>query len=89
MKKNLVSVVFDRKKRVKTTGEGKVEIYIYFNRVERKFITIATCNPISWKRYSKSEELQEQVLIYQQIVDNMIKRGEEMTIATLFSLSKL
>lgn len=83
MKKNLVSVVFDRKKRVKTTGEGKVEIYIYFNRVERKFITIATCNPISWKRYSKSEELQEQVLIYQQIVDNMIKKGEEMTIARL------
>ncbi len=48
MKKELVSVVFDRKKRVEATGEGKVEICIYLSRTERKFITVTTCNAISW-----------------------------------------
>ena len=83
MKKELVSVVFDRKKRVETTGEGKVEICIYLNRKERKFVTIATCNQISWKKYEKSAELRDKVMAYKHIVHNMEKNGEEMTIARL------
>ena len=83
MKKELVSVVFDRKKRVETTGEGKVEICIYLSRTERKFITITTCNAISWKKYEKSTELRDKVLAYKHIVHNMQKNGEEMTIARL------
>ena len=43
MKKEIVSVVFDRKRTLDKKGEGKVEICIYFNRIERKFITIKTC----------------------------------------------
>ena len=83
MKKELVSVVFDRKKRVETTGEGKVEICIYLSRTERKFITITTCNAISWKKYEKSTELRDKVMAYKHIVNNMQKNGEEMTIARL------
>ena len=83
MKKDLVSVVFDRKKRVETTGEGKVEICIYFSRTERKFITINTCNAISWKKYEKSKELRDKVMAYKHIVFNMQKNGEEMTISRL------
>ncbi|MBQ9286421.1 MAG: phage integrase SAM-like domain-containing protein [Bacteroidaceae bacterium] len=83
MKKELVSVVFDRKKRVETTGEGKVEICIYLSRTERKFITITTCNAISWKKYEKSTELRDKVMAYKHIVYNMQKNGEEMTIARL------
>lgn len=83
MKKELVSVVFDRKKRLETTGEGKVEICVYLSRTERKFITVTTCNAISWKKYEKSAELRDKVLAYQHIVNNMQKNGEEMTIARL------
>lgn len=83
MKKELVSVVFDRKKRVEATGEGKVEICIYLSRTERKFITVTTCNAISWKKYEKSAELRDKVMAYKHIVFNMQKNGEEMTIARL------
>ena len=83
MKKEFVSVVFDRKKRLEATGEGKVEICIYLSRTERKFVTITTCNAISWKKYEKSTELRQKVATYQHIVLNMQKNGEEMTIARL------
>lgn len=82
IKIELVSVVFDRKKRVETIGEGKVETCIYLSRTERKFITITTCNAISWKKYEKSKELRDKVMAYKHIVYNMLKNGEEMTIAS-------
>lgn len=53
MKKELVSVVFDRRKRVDATGEGKVDICIYLGKGERKFITIKTCTPKAWAKYQK------------------------------------
>ena len=83
MKKKIVSVIFDRKKRVPTTGEGKVELCIYFCRTERKYITIHTCSLISWKKYQKSNELKMEVSMYEQIVEKMITDNESLTVENL------
>ena len=83
MKKDFVTVLFDRRKRVESTGEGKVDICIYLGKGERKYITIKTCTLMAWKKYQKSAELKMAVLEYKQVVDIMIKKNEEMTVATL------
>lgn len=83
MKKNYVSVVFDRRKRVCVTGEGKVEIHIYFSRNERKYIPIHTCSLLAWRKYQNSEELKREVVLYNQVVELMEKRGEDLTIENL------
>lgn len=83
MKKEIVSVVFDRKRTLDKKGEGKVEICIYFNRIERKFITIKTCSSLLWQKYQKSKELKMEVKMYQQLVDSMIRNNEDLTIENL------
>lgn len=80
MKKNFVSVVYDRKKKVERLGYGNVDICIYLGNGERKFITIHNCNPIEWKTYQQSKELHTEILVYQTIAENMLKCGEDMTI---------
>lgn len=83
MKKKFVTVVFDRKKRLATTGEGKVELHIYLGRSQRKYVTLKTCNAISWRRYQKSDELKSEILLYEQVIELMLKKGEELTLANL------
>ena len=83
MKKQNVTVVFDRKKRLESTGEGKVELHIYLKRDQRKYITLKTCNAISWRRYQKSEELKSEIRLYEQVIELMMKKGEEMTLENL------
>ena len=83
MRKESVSVVYDRKKTVAKTGNGKVEICIYLGDGIRKYITIHSCNPFEWKEYQLSKELKEQVAIYRLVLENMIKKGEELTLDNL------
>lgn len=83
MKKDFVSVVFDRKKRLSASGEGKVELSIYLSRDERKYVTIRTCNKVQWKKYQKSEELAQEVSIYRSVIERMQENYEEMTIVNL------
>ena len=83
MKTTFVSVIYDRKKRVKATGEGKVEFYIHFSRYEKKYVTIKTCNPIAWRRYQNSDELRLELAMYHQVAQKMYDSGEEMTVANL------
>ena len=83
MKTTFVSVVYDRKKRVNATGEGKVELYIHFSRREKKYVTIKTCNPIAWRKYQVSDELRLELAMYHQVAQKMFDSGEEMTIANL------
>ena len=83
MRKESVSVVYDRKKTVAKTGNGKVEICIYLGDGIRKYITIHSCNPFEWKEYQLSKELKEQVAIYRLVLENMIKKSEEMTLDNL------
>ena len=80
MQKSYASVVFDRKKQLKTKGVGKVEINIYLSRLQRKFITVKTCTENEWKFYMTSLELANVLSIYNAIVEDMVKGGEAMTI---------
>lgn len=81
MAKESISVVFDRKNKVETTGRGKVELCVYLAKGERKYITLKDCNPFEYKAYLQSRELRLELTVYRTIVDNMSKYGEEMTIA--------
>lgn len=83
MRKESVSVVYDRKKTVAKTGIGKIEISIYLGTGGRKYVTIHSCNPFEWKEYQRSKELKEQVAIYRLVLENMIKKGEELTLENL------
>ena len=83
MKKEFIKVVFDRKKRLDATGEGKVELSIYLGKSERKYITIRSCTAFSWKTYQKSTDLKMQIAMYQQIIDLMVRNNDEMTISRL------
>jgi site-specific recombinase XerD len=80
MEKNYVTVVYDRRKRVDVTGMGKVELHIYFNRRERKYICVNECNPIAWRKYQKSEELANEISLYEKIIQRMIEDGEELNV---------
>ena len=80
MKKEIVSVIYDRKKNVEKTGVGKVDICIYFNHYERKFITVNSCTPYEWKQYQNSKELRMEMNIYRTIAENMKKCGEELNL---------
>lgn len=80
MQKSYASVVFDRKKQLKTKGVGKVEINIYLSRLQRKFITVKTCTDSEWKFYKTSWELANEIAMYNTIVEDMVKGGEAMTI---------
>lgn len=80
MAKESITVVYDRKKKVETTGKGKVELSIYLARGQRKYLTIKECSPIEWKTYRQSKELRIELLAYKGIAENMQKCGEEMTI---------
>ena len=80
MAKESITVVYDRKKKVETTGKGKVEFSIYLARGQRKYVTIKECSPVEWKTYRQSKELRIELLAYKGIAENMQKCGEEMTI---------
>lgn len=83
MQKEIVSVVYDRKKEVVKKGLGKVEIRIYLGDGVRKYVTINNCDPFAWKEYQQSEELRTQVAIYKHVVELMEKNGEELTIENI------
>lgn len=83
MKKDFVTVVYDRKKEVTKTGRGKVEIRIYLGNGVRKYVTLISCDPFEWKEYEQSDELRTQCAIYRHVIEAMIKNGEELTIANI------
>ncbi len=80
MKKEIVSVIYDRKKEVAKKGHGKVEIRIYLGSKAFKYVTIHNCDPFEWKKYQSSSELKTQLLIYKNLINIMEKNGEELTI---------
>ena len=83
MQKEIVTVIYDRKKEVIKKGYGKVEIRIYLPNRTRKYVTIHSCDPFQWKEYQNSEEMRTQLAIYRHLVENMMKNGEELTLENL------
>lgn len=83
MQKYSIKVFYDRKKTAKKTGEGNIELKIYFSDTERKFVSIGKCTPAEWENNQKSKEIQERVVSFSTIIDCMITLNEPLTIENL------
>ena len=83
MKKKQVTVVFDRLKRVKKNGKGLVEIKIYINRDQKKFIQVAEITEQEWPDYSESLELKQRVVYYESVLRAIETLNKPMTLDTV------
>ena len=63
MKKH-VRVVYDRKKVSAKTGTGKIELSIYLQAGERKWITVGEAGPKEWMAVAESTTIQSKVTHY-------------------------
>lgn len=45
-----VSVVFDRRKKVESTGQGMLEIRVYLGKRVRRYYSIGKFSPSQWKK---------------------------------------
>lgn len=80
MQKNYASVVFDRKKQLKTKGVGKVEILICLSHSVKKYIGIKTCTEKEWKFYQISIELAKELAMYNSVAQELYNSGNDITI---------
>lgn len=80
MLKRNVSVIFDRRKTVEKTGKGTVEIRIYLDRGQIKYVTVGKTTPKGWKTYQNSKEIALQMDKYEEIITAMKVLGEDMTL---------
>lgn len=79
MKQN-VKIVFDRKKQVEKTGMGKIELFIYLSRGEKKYEVVGISTTDSWESDALSKNIQAKMKHYEQIINAMKMLGEEMTV---------
>lgn len=82
MKKDIVTVIYDRKKTSARRGKGKVEIRIYLSRTERKYITLGEATPEEWEAYEREDKFADIRKRYEDILGAMEILGKEMTIAS-------
>lgn len=80
MKKH-VRVVFDRKKVATTTGTGKIELSVYLQEGERKWITVGSARPDNWMSVAQTLPITSKVTHYEEVIKAMKILQEEMTIA--------
>ena len=80
MKRNAVTVVFDRLNQVDEKGVGKVEIVVRLSRTAKKNIQIATMTTKEWAKEKNKPYILAEIERYQKIVDAMETFGEEMTV---------
>ena len=79
MKKH-VRVVYDRKKVSAKTGTGKIELSIYLQAGERKWITVGEAGPKEWMAVAESTTIQSKVTHYEVVIKAMTLLQEDMTI---------
>ena len=79
MKKH-VRVVYDRKKVSAKTGTGKIELSIYLQEGERKWITVGKASPSEWMAIAESTSIQAKVTHYEEVIKAMVLLQEDMTI---------
>lgn len=78
-KKELVNVVFDRRKLYAKRGMAYLEVMVYLGRKGRRYITVCTSTPETWEQDAKSAETLEKISNCQKILSAMEVLGEEMT----------
>lgn len=80
MKKDIVTVIYDRRKTSMRRGKGKVEVRIYLSRTERKYITLAEATPEEWAQYEREDKFASIRKRYEDILYAMEILGKEMSI---------
>lgn len=78
--KKRVRVVYDRKKVSAKTGTGKIELSVYLQGGERKWITVGEASPNEWMAIAESKAIQSKVTHYEEVIKAMGLLQEEMTI---------
>lgn len=59
MKNQSVYVAFDRKKKVVGDGDGTVDVVVYLNRKQRKYISMGKCKRGEWEEMARSKRVQK------------------------------
>lgn len=82
MKKGQVYVVFDRKYKVKKNedGVGTVDVFIYLNRTERKYISCGQCKRSEFNEYSMRKEVLSLKHHCEKVISALILFKQEMTV---------
>ena len=80
MRKNLVDVIFDRRKIAHTKGYGFLEVRVYLGRSGRKYINVARCKPEEWEALAASQTTTDIIKRCECILTAMEVLEEEMTI---------
>lgn len=75
-----VRLVFDRKGSATKTGYGKIEIYVYLARTERKYEAVGEGTPDNWESAALDKFVVAKMKRYEQIVTAMKTLGEDMTV---------
>ena len=78
MEKYFVDVIYDRRKLVKTKGYGFLEVRVYFNRNDRKYIKVGKYGPDEWEDVAKSRETKSIVSKCESILTAMEVLEEEI-----------
>ena len=79
MKKELVEVVFDRRKNSEKRGYGFLEVQVYLGRATRKYIMIGKYAPDEWQAVAASPETHALVAKCKKIIAAMDVLDEERT----------
>lgn len=79
MKKELVEVVFDRRKNSEKRGYGFLEVQVYLGRATRKYIMIGKYSPDEWQAVAASPETKALVNKCKKIIAAMEVLDEERT----------
>lgn len=78
MKKSHVDVIFDRRKTVAKTGKGFVELRIYLNHKECKFISLGEITPSIWDGgYASQPSVMAEVEKYESKTNRFFEVGVE------------
>ena len=78
MKKH-VRLVYDRKKVSAKTGTGKIELSVYLQEGERKWITVGEASPETWMSVAESPSITSKMIHFEEIIKSMELLHEEMT----------
>jgi len=79
MKKH-VRLVYDRKKVSAKTGTGKIELSVYLQEGERKWITVGEASPETWMTVAESRSITSKMIHFEEIIRSMELLHEDMTI---------
>ena len=67
-----VRVVYDRKKVSTEKGTGKIELSVYLQKGERKWITVGEASPKEWMAIAESNTIKSKVTHYEEVIKEKV-----------------